>query len=346
MRIVMADMGVPFDGHTPQERPLGGAESAFIALAEALAALGHAVEARSAGAHALTERGVTWRPLGDWPQAADFFIANRAPALLSAPLTRRRTAFWLHNPAQFLSKPRYAWPLLRKRPVLVFAGPSHMATAPAWVPDGGRVIIPLGVEAVFLETPPPSAPPPPRAIFTSNPLRGLGRLIELWRSKIRPRAPDAELHVFSGAETYGGAKAGAMGAVLAEARAAAAAGVVVRPPVPKAALAQELAAARVMLYLGDPGETFCLAVAEAQAMGAPAVVRPIGAVGERVINGQTGFVEADEEAFCQRAAALLQDDVLWLRCSMAAQTQRPALTWARAAAQFAQLGTPAPPKAP
>ena len=31
-------------------------------------------------------------------------------------------------------------------------------------------------------------------------------------------------------------------------------------------LARELAEARCLLYLGDPGETFCLAVAEAQAM--------------------------------------------------------------------------------
>ena len=32
-RIVMADDGIAFDGQTPEKGPLGGAESAFVALA-------------------------------------------------------------------------------------------------------------------------------------------------------------------------------------------------------------------------------------------------------------------------------------------------------------------------
>ena len=34
-----------------------------------------------------------------------------------------------------------------------------------------------------------------------------------------------------------------------------------------------------MLYKGDPGETFCLSIAEAQALGIPCVVQPIGSLG-------------------------------------------------------------------
>src|SRR5262249_41967726 len=45
--IVMADDGIPFDGIMAETSPLGGAESAFVALAEALTARGHHVEARS-----------------------------------------------------------------------------------------------------------------------------------------------------------------------------------------------------------------------------------------------------------------------------------------------------------
>ncbi len=69
------------------------------------------------------------------------------------------------------------------------------------------------------------------------------------------------------------------------------------PPVPKVQLSQELRASRVMLYRGDINETFCLAVGEAQAMGVPAVVGKLGSVVERVIDGETGFVAEDEEAF-------------------------------------------------
>lgn len=340
MRIVFADQGLSFDGLTPGERPLGGAESAFIALAEAMAAMGHDVTCRAVGAREITHRGVAWRGLDSvWPETTDLYIASRDPRLLAAPVRRAHTIFWLHNPAQFLAKPRYWIATLVRRPTIVFLGPSHASTAPAWTPDGGRAIIPYGIEQTFLDTPRAPGVPPPRALFTSNPLRSLDRLLVLWRDSIRPRAPNAELHVFSGPATYGGGgdKAAAMARVLNSARALADAGVVLRDPLPKAKLATELAAARTLLYLGDLGETFCLAVGEAQAMGVPAVVKPVGSVGERVNHGVTGFVETDDAAFCDRAVALLSDDALWRAQSEAALATRPNLGWDRAAREFLAL---------
>ncbi len=339
MRIVLADAGLAFDGLTPRERPLGGAESAFVALAEALAAQGAEVHAFAKDARAMEHLGVTWKPVGAaWPRQIDLFIANRSPRLLSAKIDAKTRVFWLHNPAQFLSKARYLWPVLTRRPTLVFAGPSHAATAPGWLP-GRRVLIPLGVEAPFLTTPRTAGVAPPRAVFTSNPVRGLAPLLLLWREQIRPAAPDAEFHIFAGPAVYDatGPKAAAMRAALADAEAMAAHGVVVREPMPKAALARELAAARALLYLGDAGETFCLAVAEAQAMGVPAIVRPIGAVGERVAHTITGFVEKDHAAFAAGAVRVLREDALWSQMSAAALAGRDALSWAHAAKAFAAL---------
>lgn len=340
MRIVMADQGIAFDGRTPLERPLGGAESAFVALGQALARLGHEVEALAVGARSISHEGVRWRAVTDaWPAWTDLYIASRAPALLTKRMPRKKTVFWLHNPAQFLAKPRFLAATLRTRPTIVFIGPSHASTAPKWTPDGGRAIIPYGIEAPFLETPRAEGAPAPRAVFTSNPLRSLDRLLVLWRAHIRPRVPAAELHVYSGPQTYGGAgaKAEQMKAVMAQAEALADHGVVLRPPLPKSALAGELAQARALLYLGDVGETFCLAVGEAQAMGVPAVVKPVGSVGERVTHDVTGFVETDDAAFCERAVALLSDDALWRRQSAAALATRPQLGWDRAARQFLDL---------
>ena len=68
---------------------------------------------------------------------------------------------------------------------------------------------------------------------------------------------------------------------------------------------------RPHFYRGDLNETFCMAVAEAQALGVPAVVQALGSLTERVQDGVTGFVAADEESFAQRAIALLTDDALW-----------------------------------
>ena len=91
-----------------------------------------------------------------------------------------------------------------------------------------------------------------------------------------------------------GDKAREMEAVLARAEALHDSGVRRHPPVRPDELAEVLAEARVMLYRGDPGEAFCMALAEAQAMGLPAVVQPIGIVAERVIDGVTGVVAADD----------------------------------------------------
>lgn len=339
MRVVLADAGLAFDGLTPRERPLGGAESAFVALAEALAARGEEVHAFAKDARELEHLGVSWKKAGaPWPKKIDLFIANRSPRLLSTRIDARKRVFWLHNPAQFLSKQRYLWPILMRQPTLVFAGPSHAATAPGWLP-GRRALIPLGVEDAFLTTPRAAGPAPPRAIFTSNPTRGLSPLLLLWRDTIRPAVPNAELHVFSGPQVYDakGPRAAAMRAALADAEASRAHGVFVREPMAKAALAQELAQARVLTYLGDPGETFCLAVAEAQAMGVPAVVRPIGSVAERVRDKKTGFVEKDHAAFAQAAIRLLTDDALWSQMSAEAMNGRVGASWSHAAEAFAAL---------
>jgi glycosyltransferase involved in cell wall biosynthesis len=58
-----------------------------------------------------------------------------------------------------------------------------------------------------------------------------------------------------------------------------------------------------MLYGGHRVEAFCLAVAEAQALGVPAVVRPIAAMPERVRDGITGFIalEVREKSIPQPA---------------------------------------------
>lgn len=339
MRVVLADAGLTFDGLTPRERPLGGAESAFVALAEALAAMGAEVHAFAKDAREMDHLGVRWRKAGaPWPKKIDLFIANRSPRLLSAHMDAKSRVFWLHNPAQFLSKPRYLWPILTRSPTLVFAGPSHAATAPGWLP-GRRVLIPLGVETPFLETSRAPGAPAPRAIFTSNPTRGLAPLLLMWRDTIRPAVPNAELHVFSGPQVYDatGPRAAAMRAALADAEASRAHGVVVRQPLAKADLARELAQARTLLYFGDPGETFCLAVAEALVMGVPAVVRPAGAVGERIDPGRTGFVEKDHAGFAAAAIRLLGDDALWTGMSGEAMKGRAGASWSHAARAFAAL---------
>ena len=76
-RIVLADDGIDFDGHTPEERPLGGVESSVVALMQELAARGHEVHVLNNCKASLDHLGVKWRPIdgGPWPEAVDLYIA-------------------------------------------------------------------------------------------------------------------------------------------------------------------------------------------------------------------------------------------------------------------------------
>jgi hypothetical protein len=340
-RIVMTDDGITFDGATLEERPLGGAETSFIEMANALAARGHDVLVCNRCEAERVHKGVTWRPLSQGvPDSADLYIANRGDRLIRLCPDARSTIFWIHNPAGYLLKWRYQWKLALRRPVIVFSGASHASTYPGWAFAGGRETVPYGLTDLFCHAGERAEPPPPRVVFTSNPMRSLDWLLDLWESRIRPNVPNAELHVFAGMATYGAAgaaKAGRMGPVLDRAAALADQGVILRGPVPKSQLVGELAQARALLYRGDIGETFCSAVAEAQAMGVPAVLRDIACMRERVIEGETGHCVADDGAFVRAAVALLTDDSLWRRMHRACLERQRSWRWDDAARQFERI---------
>jgi len=339
--IVMADDGIAFDGSSLERGPLGGAETAFMSLAVALAKRGHKVTVANKCEAAMEKDGVSWIPLADGvPGQCDLYIANRSDKLLLLAPQARQAVFWIHNPAQYLLKFRYLSKLWRRRPQIVFSGNYHAKSYPKWAPDGGRRIIPYGISDEFRSVEPQTEVPPPRAIFTSNPQRGLSWLLDLWRDRIHPELPIAELHVYSGAATYGShgaSRAAQMQPILEKAVSLRRCNVFLHEPVPKQDLVDVVSQSRVLLYRGDPGETFCLAVGEAQAAGVPAVVQDIGCVAERVENDRTGFVRNDDAAFATAALNLLQDDTLWRQQNTAALKTQRQLSWDNAASSFERL---------
>ena len=132
-----------------------------------------------------------------------------------------------------------------------------------------------------------------------------------------------------------------MKAVTDKARALESKGVRLRGPKPKPELVEEVKTARVMLYKGDINETFCAAVAEAQALGVPAVVQPIGSLPERVVDGETGVVTADDARFADAAVDILSSDETWRRMHDQALTRQRSWGWQQAADAFEALIPPA-----
>lgn len=340
-RILMLDRGLAFGPDTPDREPLGGAESAFAWAARALAARGHAVSVRTQGGPTATAGSLDWAPLGTPAPTAELVIANRRWELFAqAPLGGRRV-LWLHNRAGPLGRIGNRIGLLRTRPTLVVTSDYHRATLPTGLFGCAVRTIPLAPGDLFRTAQTAEGVPPPRAVFTSNPVRGLDRLLDLWATRIRPAAPSAELHLFGGPEIYrtgkGRRAADIMRHTLDKARSMAAAGVRVNPPATRDGLAAALRDSRALLYPGSTEETFCLAAAEAQAMGVPAVLGDVGCLSERVVDGETGFLTRGEDAFCDRAVALLTEGDLWRRMHAAALARRNARTWDDVAQDFEGL---------
>ena len=333
--IAMFDDGIAFDGETMRQSPLGGTQKAFVNLAEAFADKGYLVTCYTNGPGVGSVNGVNWRAFNQAvsPAKADLVIVNRNAALLRFGKGVQNLVLWLHNAARYLRKPRHLWPLLRYRPVLHFLGPSHLKTCPAYIPCRDKMVSPHGIDDLFRHAPEKIQAPPPLAVFTSHPARGLSWLIDRWTEGIQPKLPDARLRIYAGTQTYQlsrGKNYHSIQSALQKAHDAALSGVEVFDPVRGKELVDKLLACRVMLYQGDigqgnVGETFCLAVAEAQALGIPAVVQPIGSLPERVIDGVTGFIAQTDQAFIEKALLLLQDDDTWLtfhRNCLAYQRQR------------------------
>jgi glycosyltransferase involved in cell wall biosynthesis len=305
---------------------LGGTESSVIQLAEALAARGHTVYALNRLDLTVQERGVMWMPLRDMKALPpiDVAIGVNSTRIFSG-LRARKKITWLHNPPKLRQqlKRRNLFALLRHRPHAVLLGEYHSGLLHSWLPYSDRSIIFHGVADNFFLGEPERAPRLPRAIFASQPKRGLAFVTEAW-AEIRARAPDAELHVFC---------------PQAKEREAAEAcrdkpGVVIRGSVSRAQLSEELRAARVMLIPGVADETYCLAAAEATAAGVPIVTRGAGALAERVVEGNTGFISPATNDFIRDAVRLLTEDDLWLKMHASCVGDPALATWNERAADW------------
>ncbi len=341
-RILLADDGIVFDGKTPEQHPLGGVESSVINLTQELASRGHTVFVRNKCTAPFTYKNVDWKPIedGEWPINIDLYIANRGDKLIERMPSAKRTVFWIHNPASYIKKYRYLSKLWRVKPAIIYIGDYHATTYPTWMPGGERVVIPYGIPDIFCHAEPLKRVPAPRAIFTSNPLRSLDWLLDVWANQIEPKVPGAEFHLFTGATTYGSVgdkKSDAMATVIKQAESLSRKGVRVRGPVSKSILIEEFCKSRCMLYRGDINETFCLAVGEAQASGVPAVVRDFGSVVERVVDGETGFISKSDQDFVKNAVALLTNEALWKTQHETALNLQRSWLWSNAAARFEQL---------
>lgn len=307
--------GMSFTGETLRNASLGGTESSVVLLAEALSRRGHKVTVYNNVQTDAEHEGVLYRSVNAKNgNGTDIGIAVASPKLF-AGTHYRLPILWLHNPTNYLKQIKRGnfFPLYRAKPVAVLLGNYHDESVSRGLPFRARTIIHHGVDPAFFRSSPTAAPPRRRAIFTSQPYRGLDMILELW-PEVMKQVPDAELHVFAPKEHQAN-------------RHLQHKGVSFRGSVPRSVLATELLEARVQLIPGHRDETYCLAAAEALASGVPVITLGTGALRERVTHNKTGFVASTKEAFLAQIVALLMDDRLWNLMHNECIQERNLMTW-------------------
>ena len=315
-KLLFVDNGIEFDSILLKKRPFGGAEVAFVSLVEALAKLNYEVLVYNNCLNEGQINGVKWKKLDSriFEEKFDVLIVNRGDKFLNFKRECKKRIFWIHNHAKYLLKYRYLSKLFLNKFKIVFSSNFHHSTYPKWAPASEKVIIPYGVrDESFLKK---KKAPKPISIFTSNPMRGLNWLLEQWEKNIFPYVHNARLNLFTGLETYG--KFGlkhekSIKKILSHVQNTKKKGVHLSPPINRNELKKQISKSRVLLYKGTNDETFCMAVAEAQVLGIPAVVCNFGSLKERVKDNYTGFVCKNDEDFSLKTIKLLKDDKTWMR---------------------------------
>ena len=337
--IVFADSTGRYDGTDLERRPLGGTESSLIYLARALAERGHEVTAISNCERVVVDHGVTWRPFGsELPESCDLFIPLQHPRLFSLVRRPRRLAVWVLWRGNNLKHYKQIWRMWWYRPIPVLVSLMQVQQySPFLPPRNPHIVIPLGLPDDIRGYPELEKAPAPEFVFASNPARNLQGIVRIFVDRILPARPDARLKVFGTVSAVSDPWKEWQGTSLPSSLSdAARRAIEIRTAVPRAELMAAMRGARAMIYLGHRTEAFCLALAEAQALGLPCVVAPVAVLPERVIDGVTGFVRGDDASFAEAALALANDDQLWRQQHQASLKLQQGLSWSDVAIRFEQ----------
>lgn len=340
----------PWDPNTPNQKGLGGSETAAIEMAKNLTKLGHrcVVYAEASG----TFDGVEYRHHSTFRGGtSDVFISSRIPSAVghAGPVNAKLKLLWVHDihcgpPSVEMER----W-LLAYDKILCLSEwhkGFFISTYPTIHQDQVLItrngIDPGRFVGEVAKT--------NSLVFSSSPNRGLEWLVANFRNAIRPQVPDAELHIFYGFDTWEAfARARGDQAELdsiAQYKS-------ILPPLgtnadgifnhgkrPQSEVAAAYMQAKVWPYLTTFAETSCITAMEAQAAGCLPVCSRFAALAETVKFGV--FVDnADPEAARKYVAAivnLLTDESVRAPLAESARTYALAnLSWFSLANEWSKL---------
>ncbi len=318
LQIGFVTHGEPFHGASPEEKALGGSETALVQIARALAGRGHRVQVFCNCPAPGEYRGVRYRDQSQLVKAAgeerfDVLVVSRFFAALELPLQAGLTVLWNHD---ILDKPqgldKYRDHLDLALVLSRFHARDYARRLPALAPK--LVVTRNGLDAALLSRAASGVQRVPgRVTYVSRPERGLKLLLEKIWPRLRESIPGLKLtlcgYQVSHTELHPRLQEEyrEIDELLHDSP-----GVEVLGALAKADYYRHLASCQAILYPCVFPEVSCIAALEGQALGTPVITSDAFALSETVITpefkvpGRPGSDEYVEE-YIRRALALLGD---------------------------------------
>ena len=94
---------------------------------------------------------------------------------------------------------------------------------------------------------------------------------------------------------------------------------------------------RVHLYPSYQFEVSSFSLAETQAIGMPAIVRPLGSAPEKIYHGKTGFLADNDKLFSEYVIKFLSDLTYFKNVNKEFQNLKQGRKWEMVAEEFIQV---------
>lgn len=278
------DEHILYDGHTPDERGIGGGVTARVRLMKALAAYGHEVVAYVNCSQPGIYDGVKYRPFRDVREIrCDVFIAvTTGGALDLSPIGEleikaRLRIVWIHG----TPKPK-GLEIFRADFFYVVSNFIGNVVIEDWGIPADRVFVCYnGLEQAYFQDAQRDAPErdPFRLVYIGHPSKGLSHALHIL-SILRDRDPRFRLDVYGGYEIWGQPPAD-LPAVEE---------VTYQGLVGQRELIRRLFSYGFCLAIQDYREPFGIAVQECKRAGVVVIASKVGAFSELIRDGYDGFL--------------------------------------------------------
>lgn len=346
MKIVFLHSGIEFDGESLNRGPLGGTETALIAVSRELAKIaGNDVYIFTNTPCQETYSGVHYYPLH---QLASFSLDHDIDVLISI---RQWIPFWFPVRAKYrvyFSPDAHDQPFLHQALSFQSVMQGHTFVIPLFTPKDFfsavdqffcvghwqaktfREILGFPEDKVFvtgngvmLENFRPQLRDSRNKslLYSATPFRGLEHLIGYYQ-ELKSNHPDLQLEICSGMGVYGLSKSDdekQYGSLYQRLKGVQA---ISHGSIQQSELAKIMCRDLIYAYPNTFEETFCISVLEAQAAGLPVVTSDRGALNERIRHGEDGFLikghpseDKYKREFLEVVEHLIDDSNLWNRIS-------------------------------